>query len=113
MAETGPGKHGGSRATVRKREQRKRKAARESAKPVRKTIENATISTRPILNPEEKGMEDRIAVMAYELTTLAVQLRKSLNNYGQYCEDVVGDLKRAEGVIRGSLKENEARKRKE
>jgi hypothetical protein len=51
--------------------------------------------------------------MAYELVMLSVQLRKSLNNYGSHVDSIVDDLKRAEGVIRGTLKENEARDRKE
>ena len=112
MAETSPGKHGGSRATVRKREQRKRKKARESAKPVRKEAPRAT-STKPVLNPSEKNAENRIEMLAYELVTLSVQLRKSLNNYGYRIDEIAEDLKRAEGVIRGAAKENEKRDRKE
>lgn len=112
MPDSGPGKHGGSRATVRKREQRKRKKARESAKPVRKQAPVAT-STRPVLNPSEKGAESRIEMLAYELVTLSTQLRKSLNNYGYQIDSIRGDLKRAEGVIRGAVKENEGRDRKE
>lgn len=112
MAETGPGKHGGSRATVRKRAQRKRKKAREFAKPVRKQAPQAT-STRPVLDRSEENIQNRIEMLAYELVTLSVQLRKSLNNYGYYVDDIGDDLKRAEGVIRGALKENEKRDRKE
>lgn len=112
MTDSGPGKLGGSRATVRKRAQRKRKAARESAKPVRNHKQEAT-TTKPVLNRSEKDGENRIGNMAYELVMLSVQLRKSMNNYGYYVDSVVEDLKRAEGVIRGTLKENEARDRKE
>jgi len=112
VTDNGPGKLGGSRATVRKRAQRKRKAARESVKSVRNQNQEAT-STKPVLNRSEKDVENRIGNMAYELVMLSVQLRKSLNNYGSHVDSIVDDLKRAEGVIRGTLKENEARDRKE
>lgn len=113
MPNAGPGKRGGSRATIRKREQRKRKMARESAKPVRKQAVKTTTTTRPVLDSSEKDIEDRLAMMAYEIVTLATQIRKSLNNYGCQIEAIAPDLKRAEGVIRGALKENAARDRKE
>lgn len=97
---------------MRKREQRKRKKARESSKPVRNEVQKATV-TRPVLNRSEKDVENRIANMAYELVTLSVQLRKSMNNYGYQVDAIGDDLKRAEGVIRGALKENQGRDRKE
>lgn len=99
---------------MRKREQRKRKKARESSKPVRNQMQKATTTTRPVLNRSEKDVENRIANMAYELVTLSVQLRKSMNTYGHQVDGAIADdLKRAEGVIRGALKENQGRDRKE
>ena len=102
----GPGQFGGSRATVRKRAQRKRAAAQGN--PVRKQEKEATISMKPTKGVEETRMER----MAYELVAIATQLRKAANARSE-CFDkdhpVIEDADRAKKILFGMLKDNEAK----
>lgn len=111
MATEGPGKFGGSRATVRKRAQRKRKAAKgSSGSPVRNQSSKATLSTRPVLDRSESDVEHRVGMMVDELVSISVQIRKSLTNSGKHFDSISQDLKRAEKVIKGAIKDNDSRK---
>lgn len=117
MENAGPGKFGGSRDTVRKREQRKRRVSREQqvdAPVVRKPVPAATSPSRPVLDRSEENIEHRIEMMAYELVTIATQLRKSMNNYGvglPKSSPVIEDSSRASKIIHGMIKENVERYR--
>lgn len=114
MDKTGPGKFGGSRDTVRKREQRKRKVSREQevkqvVPMVRKPVPAATPISRPVLDRSEANIEHRLEMMAYELVTIATQLRKSLNTYGTglpKSSPVIEDSLRANKIIYGMVKDN-------
>ena len=102
----GPGKFGGSRATVRKRAQRKRAVAQGN--PVRKQEEEATISVRPVKSADETRMES----MAYELVAIATQLRKAANARSVGFDkdhSVIEDADRAKKILFGMLKDNEAK----
>jgi hypothetical protein len=106
MSSKGPGQFGGSRATVRKRAQRKRAAAQGN--PVRKQEEEATIPKKPVKEAGETKMES----MAYELVAIATQLRKAANARSEgFDKDhpVIEDADRAKKILFGMLKDNEAK----
>lgn len=102
MPEAGPGKFGGSRATVRKRAQRKRAAAQGN--PVRKQDKEATV---PVI--DAMADETKMANMAYELVSISTQLKKLLNKHSDSfsgSNSIVQDMSRAEKIIRGAMKDN-------
>ena len=104
----GPGKFGGSRNTVRKRAQRKRKS-----RAVRKDQPVATSSSKPILSPNEGNIEARMESLAYEAVTVAMQLKKSFNNSEKSFEansQIIQDASRAAKILNGLVKDNKARK---
>jgi hypothetical protein len=107
MTSSGPGKFGGSRKTVRKRAQRKRKN-----KPVRNDQVSATTSSRPVLSPKENNVDSRMESLAYEAVTVAMQLKKSFNNSEKALDSsspIIQDASRAMKILNGLLKENKAR----
>lgn len=128
MDKNGPGRFGGSRETVRKREQRKRKISRERQKhepmtnnnqsemrPVR-PVKAPVTGLRPVLQRTESDAEHRMEMMAYELTMIATQLRKSMNTYGvgfDKSHAIIQDTFRADKIIKGMLKDNYERYRYE
>jgi hypothetical protein len=108
MSKTGPGKFGGSRATVRKRAQRKRAVANTTTIPVRKKKVEATKPMKPIQSPQEKQMQ----MMAYEVLGIATQLRKAANAFsGSFDKHhaIVEDADRAMKTLHGMLKDNKAK----
>lgn len=109
----GPGRNGGSRKTVRKRAQKKRKLERERGQmPVRKPTEEATTTSRPVLNADEKDAEKRIESLAYEALMVATQLKKSFNNYGKsfnFDSPIIQDASRAYKILNGLIKDNKAK----
>ena len=111
----GPGKFGGSRQTVRKRAQRKRKAAKESNNSVvRNQAVKATNHSRPVLNPNEGNIDGRMESLAYEAVTIAMQLKKSFNNSGKSLEPtdpIIQDASRAAKILNGLIKDNNARRK--
>lgn len=111
----GPGKQGGSRKTVRKRAQRKRKLERERGQmPVRKPTQEATTSSRPVLDANEKDAEKRIESLAYEALMVATQLKKSFNNYGKsfdFDNPIIQDTSRAYKILNGLIKDNKAKQK--
>lgn len=112
MAE-GPGKFGGSRKTVRKRQQRKRRAGAKN-QDVRKEPVKATNASRPVLSPKEGNIDSRMASLAYEAMTVAMQLKKSFNNSEKALEansPVIQDASRAMKILNGLLKDNNARRK--
>lgn len=102
MGDTGPGKFGGSRATVRKRAQRKRKKARESsASPVRNQPTGTTNSS-----------EDKLSDLAYEAVAVATQLKKAFNEAGKGFDpkgQIIQDASRAYKILNGLVKDNNAK----
>lgn len=105
-ASPGPGKFGGSRATVRKRAQRKRKKARESQnKPVRKVAQEAT-----------DNLEGKLSDLAYEAVAVATQLKKAFNEANRGFDpqgQIIQDASRAYKIINGLIKDNNAKNRSE
>lgn len=114
MAE-GPGKFGGSRKTVRKRAQRKRKAAKKPNNPVvRNQAAKATNDSRPVLSPKEGNIDGRMEGLAYEAVTVAMQLKKSFNNSGKSLkptDPIIQDASRAAKILNGLIKDNDARRK--
>lgn len=103
---TGPGKFGGSRATIRKRAQRKRKQARESlTDPVRKQAVAAT-----------NNVEDKLSDLAYEAVAVATQLKKKFNEAGHGFDpkgQIIQDASRAYKILNGLVRDNEAQNKSE
>lgn len=101
MSNAGPGKFGGSRSTVRKRAQRKRKQARGSlTEPVRKQAVSAT-----------KSAEDKLSDLAYEAVAVATQLKKAFNEAGKGFDptgQIIQDTSRAYKILNGLIKDNQA-----
>lgn len=106
MSDAGPGKFGGSRATIRKREQRKRKKARESQnKPVRK---EASVTTN--------DLEKRISDLAYEAVAVSTQLKKAFNEAAKGFDpasQIIQDTSRAYKILNGLIKDNKAQNKSE
>lgn len=104
VSEAGPGKFGGSRATVRKRAQRKRKKARESSKrSVRKEVSTTT-----------KDVEEKLSSLAYEAVAVATQLKKAFNEAGKGFDpkdQIIQDASRAYKILNGLIKDNQAQNR--
>lgn len=103
MSTDGPGPKGGSRATVKKRAQRKRKTGISQARPVQ--------APKPVLTPEDPNLK-KLTDLAYEATIIATQARKYANSYGKglpVSHDAIRDITRANKILYGLMRENTER----
>lgn len=79
---------------------------------VRNQSSEATSSSKPVLGPEEKNIEQRMESLAYEAVAIATQLKKSFNNCGQsfdFNNPIIQDVSRAHRILFGLIKDNKAK----